>query len=804
MFGQQKPAFGTPATGFSSTPAFGAAAPATFGTGGAFGATSTAAVAPAFGSQTQSTGGLFGAAQPQQAQQAGGGLFGQQGGSAFGTATSTAFGSTAGSAFGAFNKPAGSTGFGTTGFGTPASNSIGTGLFGAPATTSTGLFGAQQQQQQPSAFGSFGSTTGSAFVQPQSSVVGTTVKFNMTVGTDTMLKSGVTTNINTRHQCITCMKEYENKSLEELRCEDYLANRKGPANAAGGNWFNAPPNQSAVASTGGFFGSAATPASTQNTIFGAQKPLFGSTTGGFGAAPTSTFGTSTFGATSTTGAGTGLFGSKPPGFGTSTTSTGGFGFGAGTSTAAGTMFGTQQQKPLGFGAPTSQPGGLFGSTTTTGFGAPASQPSAFGAAAAPAFGTAPAAQNTSIGLFGQQQNKPAFGGFGTTATSSAAPAFGASTVGGFGAATSQANMFGAQNKAPAFGGFGTQTSTVPAFGFGANAQTQQAGGLFGAAKPALSFGQSTSQPATGFGGFGTTNTATGGGLFGANAQNKPGGLFGSGTTGFGTTGTAFGSTNPTGFGSTGLGSSFGTTNTSLLGGTQPFQPLQQQQQQQAQSALPNAVEQRLYQLLNSPYGDNPLFKNLSTDPAKHEDILKPINPVAQKALVSDNQYKISPHRNIKPALKPVYSVGSCRGKGAIFDGLEDDDINPSDVFVPRQSVKRLVLKPKSSGATPTGGSSNRNKTSSPAFDITTTPGEEESFSLPAVKQVDKKNVNPADDSFDGLNVQKKLQQPQKLGLDKSLNSTSADVSSLAVRSGDDLEENEESADPPPAGVVLKR
>lgn len=33
-------------------------------------------------------------------------------------------------------------------------------------------------------------------------------------GNDTMVKAGVTTSINTKHQCITAMKEYENKSLE--------------------------------------------------------------------------------------------------------------------------------------------------------------------------------------------------------------------------------------------------------------------------------------------------------------------------------------------------------------------------------------------------------------------------------------------------------------------------------------------------------------------------------------------------------------------------------------------------------------
>jgi len=34
--------------------------------------------------------------------------------------------------------------------------------------------------------------------------------------------------INTCHQCITAMNQYENKSLEELRVEDYLAGTKGP------------------------------------------------------------------------------------------------------------------------------------------------------------------------------------------------------------------------------------------------------------------------------------------------------------------------------------------------------------------------------------------------------------------------------------------------------------------------------------------------------------------------------------------------------------------------------------------------
>lgn len=45
-------------------------------------------------------------------------------------------------------------------------------------------------------------------------------------GTDTMVRNGVNQTINTRHQSITVMKEYETKIFEELRFEDYSANRK--------------------------------------------------------------------------------------------------------------------------------------------------------------------------------------------------------------------------------------------------------------------------------------------------------------------------------------------------------------------------------------------------------------------------------------------------------------------------------------------------------------------------------------------------------------------------------------------------
>ena len=104
-----------------------------------------------------------------------------------------------GSAF----KPAG--GFGSTNTG-----------FGGTTTTGGGMFGASTSQPNQS-FGGFGATStgagafgstagantsafggGGGFGQQQ--VSGTSVKFNPVTGTDTMMKGGVQTNINTRHQ----------------------------------------------------------------------------------------------------------------------------------------------------------------------------------------------------------------------------------------------------------------------------------------------------------------------------------------------------------------------------------------------------------------------------------------------------------------------------------------------------------------------------------------------------------------------------------------------------------------------------
>ncbi|NXX97999.1 NUP98 protein, partial [Centropus bengalensis] len=447
--------FGTPfggSTGFGTTSTFGQNAG--FGTtsGGAFGTS-------AFGSNNN-TGGLFGSTQTKP-----GGLFGSttfnqpatsstSTGFGFGTSTGTSnslFGttSTGGGLFSsqsnafAQNKPAGFGNFGT-------------------STSSGGLFGTTNTTSNP-----FGSTSGSLFGPTSftAAPTGTTIKFNPPTGTDTMVKSGVSTNINTKHQCITAMKEYESKSLEasqplspisfllELRLEDYQANRKGPSNPVGGGaaagLFGSSTATSSTAT--GLFGS-----STTNTGFsyGQNKTAFGTSTTGFGTGTTGGL----FGQQSQT---TSLF-NKPFGQATTTQNTG-FSFGN-TST-----LGQPNTNTMGLFGVTqpSQPGGLFGTATNTNAG------TGFGTGTG-LFGQA----NTGFGVGGSTLfgNKPA--GFGTTTTS--APSFGTTTGGGlfgFGANTAGNSLFG--NK-PATGTLGTGLGT----GFGTALGAGQTS-LFGNTQPKL-------------------------------------------------------------------------------------------------------------------------------------------------------------------------------------------------------------------------------------------------------------------------------------------------------------------------------
>ncbi|XP_062261704.1 nuclear pore complex protein Nup98-Nup96 isoform X7 [Platichthys flesus] len=543
-----------------------------------------------------------------------------------------------------FTQPA--TSAPSTGFGFGAASGTSTSLFGNTGTgTSTGLFSQQNNAfsaNKPTSFGSFGTSTssgggglfgatntasnpfggtsslfggGAGF--PAAQQPGTTVKFNPPIGNDTMVKAGVTTSINTKHQCITAMKEYENKSLEELRFEDYTAGRKGQT------------NQMAAATSSLFSATAAAPSATTG-LFGATAPntsfSFGQNKGTFGAAAPAGFGAPT----------SGLF-TQPP------------------QQPAASLF-----KPFGQTTTAPNTGFSFGNTNTMGQ-ANTSTMGLFGSTAQPQTG----------GLFGAAQTSTA-AGFGT-----GTGLFGQTNT-GFGNVGTQQSLFG--NKTA---GFGTTTTSAPSFGTGT--------GLFGN-KPALTLGTGTNTSTFGFG----ANPAAGS-LFG----NKPA------TGGLGTgLGTSFGAAVGTGqtslFGNnqnklgTTLGTmgSFGTTafnsGTSTMGFGAPQQPvaLTDPSAAAAQQAM---LQQQLSVLAYSPYGDSPLFRNPLSDPKKKEERLKPTNPTAQKALTTPTHYKLTPRPATRVRPKSLTSAGS--SKSQLFDGLDDDEPSLTNgAFVPRKSIKKLVLK----------------------------------------------------------------------------------------------------------------
>lgn len=79
---------------------------------------------------------------------------------------------------------------------------------------------------------------------------------------------------------------------------------------------------------------------------------------------------------------------------------------------------------------------------------------------------------------------------------------------------------------------------------------------------------------------------------------------------------------------------------------------------QMQPTTAPAVHQQMVALaLSSPYGDNPIFKNLKPNELS-EDALKPTNPAAQKAILESgsNQFKISPKIRTGLNVKPVGSL----------------------------------------------------------------------------------------------------------------------------------------------------
>jgi nuclear pore complex protein Nup98-Nup96 len=528
MFGPSSTPFGGGGGGFGTTntaPTFGAPVPAPFGAPPAFGGGGFGAPAPApssgfggFGAPAPSTGfGGFGAPAPAPS------AFGSTGG--FGSVSnSSPFGVPApapgGSIFGAPAPPPGGGLFGAPsvgGFGAPAPSS-GFGGFGAAPSTqgfgaSTSTFGAPNPAPTPGLFGNptpapggFGSTGGfgvtSTFGSPTPAPVGGLFGAPAPVGGGmfgapaagapgqggtkaipfqvTQRQDGAA---NITLHSITAMPQYENKSFEECRFEDYSQGNRGSGSGNTGGGFGtfgapAPPTSSA-----GLFGAVApppafgAPATSTGGFggFGAPSPA-PSAFGGFGAPATSTFGapaTSTFGTPALGTSSFGAFGTKPP--------------------APGGLFGSPAVAPGGlFGAPAAPPpgGGLFGAPAATGaFGAPA-PPTGGGL-----FSSTP---STGGGLFGSPTPAPSFSGFGALPSSGG--------FGGFGAPAPTTSPGG-------FGGFGAPATAFgpPPAGGGLFGSPPPAGsGLFGA-KPTAGFGAPMPAPAPNYYGMPTTSPS----LFGA-------------------------------------------------------------------------------------------------------------------------------------------------------------------------------------------------------------------------------------------------------------------------------------------------
>ncbi|XP_060070181.1 nuclear pore complex protein Nup98-Nup96-like isoform X2 [Ylistrum balloti] len=726
MFGAKPIPFGFPANTNvgTATPfgpgnnAFGAKPAGTTGfgtpnTGSVFGAQPTpASTGGLFGQSSTSSGGLFGT-QPAT------GNFGQTTGFAFG-ATPAAGSTSGGNLFG--QQPQQNTGGGL--FSTPAtanafgSKTPGFGGFGATSTPGTGtsLFG--QQTSNTALFGQTAGTSGFGQQQQQNSQVGTNLKFSAPVSQDTMVKNGVSTHISTRHQCITAMKEYQNKSLEELRVEDYLAGRKGKQSgifgatpsSSSGFTFNKPQATGFAASAAPF---GTTPA-TQSSLF-SQPQNQTATASPFGQSK-SIFGTATGTATSTAGFGTG--------FGNTGTS----------------LFGSNQPKASGFGA---------SAVTST-------QPSLFGNS-----------------TFGAQPS----GGFGATS--------------GFGTATTGVGLFGAKPK-PFFGAAATSAPT----GFGVS----QTSNLF--AKPANS---------TGTGLFGNTTTST----FGSSTGNS---LFGSKPLGFGATSTPSLALNNTfnntlskpafgGFGNTATPAFPGlSANTQLtLGNT----TLSTAPSAVANSANQLQIQQQLMNLVNSPYGDSPLFMNLKQSEIKREELLKPTNPAAQKAALS-NQFKVSPRPTARVKPKSLHSVlnGS---KSQMFEGLEDEGFSfGNETFQPKKSIKKLVIKKGGSDSSSPGSrSSSVIGEPSQQLSVLETDGPDTSntsltvHTEPVVQMpelttpVQKPNNQSMDDTMAMLNVPK---------VPNRITSRSPDETDLDMSQAEDSMERRPTTPPPPhaADITLTR
>uniref|UniRef100_A0A1I7XQL5 Nuclear pore complex protein Nup98-Nup96 n=1 Tax=Heterorhabditis bacteriophora TaxID=37862 RepID=A0A1I7XQL5_HETBA len=372
-----------------------------------------------------------------------------------------------------FNSPGSSGQTNTSGSGTSLFGQKTTSLFGN-STMQNNSFGSSTGGT--SLFGSTSGTTGgSLFGSSTSSVSGSTIKFEPLVASDTMMKNGAQQTISTKHMCITAMKAYENKSIEEVRIEDYIANRKTGNTSSGGIFGSASSGGS------GLFGN--TQQQAKPSLFGASSTTaspFGSSSGG----------TSIFGNTQNNNASQSFGAQQQP----SSSLFGGSSFGTATSTAPATSggfsFGATNTANSTFGQPASSTGSIFGSSTTATsglFGKPAGQ-TGFSFGSTPASGSTTFGQTagtTGGGLFGNTASKPG-GLFGSTTTS------GGSLFGNQPAQNTTGSVFGNTQPASQQGSlFGSNTGSQPANILGSDVnQTQVQMALLDAQIAASPYGDS--------------------------------------------------------------------------------------------------------------------------------------------------------------------------------------------------------------------------------------------------------------------------------------------------------------------------
>ena len=452
--------------------------------------------------------------------------FGNSGSTPFGSTAapsntgSSPFGTTAANsapAFGANNSTNAASGFG--GFGASANSN--------PSATSAGLFGMSNNNNNsnsgnaatpfgqaapvsanpPALFGSSASPANSAAAQGSGTAIKPFAPYT---------EKDATTGSNNVFQSISCMPEYRAFSFEELRFQDYQANRRFP----GGPTSAAPTG---VASP---FGAQSSSPFAQNTGNPSNTNVFGMLGSNNANNPAANTGAA------------GLFGQNNNNNNNNNSL-----FGAANTGAANSPYGMNKPASAGglFGQSSNNAGGLFGQTAANN-----NQPSGGG-------------------LFGQNTNNtaPGAGGIFGGAAANTTPGqpsgglFGQSnTAGGglFGQNNANNSPFGQNNAAnkPAGGGlFGQNATTTANSPFGQPAQQQAGSGLFGN-KPANSgglFGQPNNTAAPAGGLFGQTNNATNS-PFGQN-NNGSGGLFGQNNANNGAPGGAgglFGQTNTNGGG----------------------------------------------------------------------------------------------------------------------------------------------------------------------------------------------------------------------------------------------------------------